>query len=141
MNLSDLIDLYNLRPELKIIYTLIFSLIFIAAIYCMWVPPKILDKQEQNIEHTRSDFSVLFQDITGIQIDRTVTNKKIPLLLHGDSINELRPYIDKGWVTLESNGNIAIGAGAQIGNSIRDRKHNHGILEGYYATIYESYFD
>ena len=141
MTVSDLVSLHSLPTVVKIIFTIISALFFLGISYLFWVPPKNSNHTRPSIEYTRSDFSKLFKDITGIQIDRTVINKQISLLLHEDSFNELQPYIDKGWITLQSNGNIAIGSGAKVQGSIRDQKRNYGTAEGFWAVIYESYFD
>ncbi len=96
---------------------------------------------DQLREPTKAHMALLIGEITGVDIENQPAPVKIPMILNGETVNELQPYIQKGWMSLRSNGNCTnLGAGNKIGNSIEDRKRPWGMGNGFVLTVSPDYF-
>lgn len=96
---------------------------------------------DQLHEPTKAHMALLIGEIAGVDIENQPAPVKIPMMLNGETVSELQPYIQKGWMSLHSNGNCTnLGAGNKIGNSIEDRKRPWGMGNGFVLTVSPDYF-
>ncbi|SFU73662.1 hypothetical protein [Halomonas korlensis] len=97
---------------------------------------------DQLREPTKAHLAILIGEITGLDISSVSEEAHIPVILNGETVSELQPYMQNGWVSLRSNGNVTnMGAGNRIGNSIEDRKRPWGMGNGFILTISRLYFE
>ena len=65
----------------------------------------------------------------------------IRLMLNGESVNELQPFIKENWLSLSPNGCTAqMGSGNISGNNIEELKRPWGMGAGFTLTVNESFF-
>jgi len=96
---------------------------------------------EQMQDPTKAHLAILIGEISGIDVSDYTEGLEISLILNNDTVSELQPFVKKGWIKLQSNGNtVNMGAGNRIGNSIEDLKRPWGMDIGFIVTIYASYF-
>ncbi|WP_287831130.1 hypothetical protein [Idiomarina sp.] len=95
---------------------------------------------DQLREPTKAHLAILIGEITGLDISSVSEESHIPVILNGETVSDLQPYVQKGWISLRSNGNVAnMGAGNRIGNSIEDRKRPWGMGNGFTLIISDLY--
>lgn len=95
---------------------------------------------DQLREPTKAHMALLIGEIAGVDIDNKSIST-ISMILNGETVNELKPYIDRGWMSLKPNGNVTnMGAGNRIGNSIEDKKRPWGMGNGFVLTVSPKYF-
>lgn len=96
-------------------------------------------------EPTKAHMVLLLAEVTNQEPPDTPSETEewnIPLILHGETHNELRAYETQGWLTLKPNGNVTnMGAGNRIGSSIEDNKRPWGMGNGYILTISNSFYE
>jgi hypothetical protein len=97
---------------------------------------------DQFREPTKAHLAILIGEITGLDISSISEESHIPVILNGETVSELQPYVQKGWISLRLNGNVTnMGAGNRIGNSIEDRKRPWGMGNGFILTISRLYLE
>ncbi len=96
-------------------------------------------------EPTKAHMALLLGEITEVELPDSPpesNNWNIPLILNGETVQELKIYEDKGWLTLNNNGNVTnMGAGNLMGNSIEDKKRPWGMGNGFNLIISNSYYE
>ena len=64
------------------------------------------------------------------------------IILNNQTVNEIEPFIEKGWLTIQSTGSVTnMGAGNRIGNHIEELKRPYGFGNGFTLTINQLFFD
>ena len=97
---------------------------------------------DQFRDPTKAHLAILIGEITGVDISPLSQEAHIPVILNGETVSELQPYVQKGWISLRSNGNLAsMGVGTRIGNSIEDSKRPWGMGNGFILTISRLYLE
>ena len=96
---------------------------------------------DQLTEYTQAHMALLIGEITGIDIENQTSPIQIPVILNGETVGELQPYIERKWMSLQSKGNVMnMGAGNRIGNSIEDKKRPWGMGNGFILSVSSHYF-
>ncbi len=92
---------------------------------------------------TKPKMALLFGEIIGNEKAEIFLEKRgnqIPLVLHDQTINELQPFIDKGWLSIQTTGSMSkMGAGNQVGNHIEELKRPYGMGSGFVLTLNETF--
>lgn len=97
---------------------------------------------DQLREPTQAHLAILIGEITGLDISSVSEEAHVPVVLNGETVSELQPYVQKSWVSPRSNRNFTnMGAGNRIGNSIEDRKRPWGMGNGFILTVSRLYFE
>ena len=66
---------------------------------------------------------------------------QILVILNGQTVNELQPFIDKGWISIKSTSAVcSMGAGNRVGNYFEELKRPYGMGSGFVLTVNNSYF-
>ena len=88
---------------------------------------------------TRAAFAILLGELFGREGAETLLTKapsQIPVVLGGNSIAELQPYIREGWVNLTPTGAVcSMGSGNRVGNHVEELKHPYGMGSGFVLTV------
>lgn len=83
--------------------------------------------------------SLLFGSLFGDALAEQLLNnlpQQIHAMLHPSSLNELEPYIDKGWLAIKPTHSIMnLGAGNRIGDCVEELKRPYGMGNGFILTI------
>jgi len=96
---------------------------------------------DQMREPTEAHMSLLIGEVTGLDLQSDSTPRDFSLILNGETVRDFEPFINKGWITLRSNGNMAnMGSGNRIGNSIEDKKRPWGMGNCFILSIKPAYF-
>ena len=86
--------------------------------------------------------AILIGEITELDISSISEESYISVILNGETVSELQPYVQKGWISLRSNGNAAaMGTGSLGRSSIVDRKRPWGMGDGFTLTISRLYLE
>ncbi|MCV9928479.1 hypothetical protein OIU83_12500 [Flavobacterium sp. LS1R49] len=101
-----------------------------------------LDKLLQTPTKTR--MSLLLGEIIGNDNTEKFlkkSNSQIPLVLNSQTINELQPFIETQWITINPTGaTSSMGSGNRVGNHFEELKRPYGIGSGFILILNESYF-
>ncbi|HEY8939438.1 MAG TPA: hypothetical protein VIM59_04585 [Cellvibrio sp.] len=96
-------------------------------------------------EPTKAHMTLLLGEVIRIELPDKPPESgewKISLILHGQTVEELKMFESKGWIRLQSNGNMTnMGAGNKIGNSIEDQKRPWGMGNGFVLIISNEFYE
>lgn len=63
-------------------------------------------------------------------------NEPVPVILNPITIDELQPYVAKGWLSLQSTGSLcSLACQNRVGNHIEDLKRPWGMGNGFVMTV------
>lgn len=104
---------------------------------------KVLDSELR--EPTKANLSLLLGEVLNAELPPeypTDGNLQVATILNGETLSEFQPYETKGWISINSNGNVTnMGANNRIGNSIEDKKRPWGMGNGYVITFNKSIYE
>lgn len=93
---------------------------------------------------TKAKLALLIGEIMGkdnANIFLSAAGNQIPMVLNNETINELHPFSQQGWISLASTHSTAsMGAGNRVGNHIEEIKRPWGMGSGFVLTINQLYF-
>ncbi|MDN5204535.1 hypothetical protein QQ008_24295 [Fulvivirgaceae bacterium BMA10] len=96
-------------------------------------------------EPTKANLSLLFGEVLNIELPLDYPDNgglQVATVLHNETVAEFRPYEEKGWITITSNGNMTnMGANNKIGDSIEDLKRPYGFGNGFVITCHKSLYE
>jgi hypothetical protein len=65
----------------------------------------------------------------------------IPVILNNESVNELQPFVNEGWIKLTATGTVCLmGSGNKVGNQIEEIKRPWGMGSGFDLVTEEKLF-
>ena len=92
---------------------------------------------------TKPKMTLLFGEIIGnknAEMFLSKSGNQIPLVLHNQTVNELEPFIENGWITIQSTGSISMmGADNRVGNHIEEIKRPYGMGSGFVITLNDTF--
>lgn len=92
---------------------------------------------------TKPKMTLLFGEIIGHENAEMFLSKsgnQIPLILHNQTMNELEPFIEKGWIKIQSTGSLcSMGANNRVGNLIEEIKRPYGMGSGFVVTLNDTF--
>lgn len=95
-------------------------------------------------EPTRAKLSLLFGEIIGNQNAEAFLSEagnQIHLVLHNNTLAELEPFIETGWISIHPTHNLVMmGANNRVGNCFEELKRPYGMGSSYLFTVNAPYF-
>jgi len=94
---------------------------------------------------TKAKFSLLIGEIMGDNIANQFllqAGNQIPMVLNDQTVNELVPFIEKKWLSIQSTGSLCnMGAGNKVGNHVEELKRPWGMGSGFVLKIEQEFFN
>lgn len=89
--------------------------------------------EELQAKPTPASMALLVAEILGRSPEE---NEAVPVVLNPNTVEELLPFVKKGWLSLHSTGAISsMGAGNRVGNHVEDLKRPFGMGSGFIMTV------
>jgi hypothetical protein len=89
--------------------------------------------EQMHAEPTPASLAILVDEILG---EAPEENKQIPVVLNPSTVEELQPYIQRRWISLQSTGAVcSMGSGNRVGNHVEELKRPYGIGSGFILTV------
>jgi len=64
------------------------------------------------------------------------------MVLNNQTVNELVPFIEKKWLSIQSTGSLCnMGAGNRVGNHVEELKRPWGMGSGFVLKIEQEFFN
>lgn len=92
---------------------------------------------------TKPKMTLLFGEIIGNENAEKFLTKfgnQIPIVLHNQTLSELEPFMEKGWISIQSTGSMSMmGANNRVGNHIEEIKRPYGMGSGFVITLNDTF--
>lgn len=95
-------------------------------------------------EVTKSNLSKIMGEYLGVKRPEKYDERGMCLntISHGETLEEFKPYEEKGWITIEPTYNmVTMGCNNMSGMFLEDKKRPFGLGYGYLICINKSFYE